>query len=401
MKKLGFSLLLAGGLLAAACSNTPGQPSVSFTAPVPAGPTSGSSYKFKMQPVSVAITNAVRSAPAPATYSLEVASDPAFANRVVMRDGITEDNGGTTSVELPGLPAPDGDVTYYWRWWAVVDGVAGPMSEPRTFVVQQRIIVNAPTLSEPDAGLTTIEERPTFTTKNASRQGAVGPITYLFQISQSADFSTITQQATLAEQAGGQTSWTPSSNLPEGTIYWRVQARDDSNTETSAFTSPRSLVLEPFDPRKAIFHYNFPDIADWPQTATITSVQFTRSGMLVDFDRRTGPDRWPEVTSPNGFGPLQYTLGLCYKIDGQWHCSAPIQFWDGRDLSESGPWDQIPQNWFYDPARWGPMSGYRPERGELVLVWAGQGNLRGTGGGTQVQRTNFAPVRWGEEYIAK
>jgi hypothetical protein len=278
--------------------------------------------------------------------------------------------------------------------------VPGPYTDARSFVVQQQIIVNSPTLSAPTAADTTVDERPTFVVQNASRQGAVGTITYVFQVSQSSNFGSILVSATVTEQAGGTTSWRPASNLPAGTIYWRVQARDDSNTEASGFTNGRSLVIEPFDPAKAKFWFNFDDIAFWPETAKITSVLFTRSGMLVEFDRRTGPNQWPEVTSPNGFGPLQYTLGLCYKIQGQWHCSAPIQFWAGRDLAESGPWEQIPDNWYYDPARWGPMSGYRPERGELVMVWAGQGNLRGPGGGTQVQRTNFAPVKWGEEYIA-
>jgi hypothetical protein len=403
MKKVLFSTIVAAGLAAAACdTSNPGQPSVSFTAPVAGGPSSGSSYKFKAQPVTVSITNSVRTATGgDAVYTLEVALDAAFANRIFTQENVTEGAGGSTSVTLPALSASSGDVTYYWRWRPTVDGLDGPQSDTRSFVVQQQIIVNAPTLNEPETDLVTVDERPTFVTNNATRQGAVGTITYVFQISQTADFATLVASQTLAEQAGGSTSWRPDGPLPEGTLYWRVQARDDSNEETSGFTSPRSLVVEPFNPKNAIFHYNFLDIADWAETATITSVLFTRSGMLVDFDRRTGPNRWPEVTSPNGFGPLQYTLGLCYKIDGQWHCSAPIQFWDGRDLAESGPWDDIPNNWFYDAVRWGPMAGYRPQRGELVMVWAGQGNLRGLDGGTQVQRTNFAPVRWGEEYIPR
>jgi hypothetical protein len=402
MKKVLFSTLTAAviGLTVAGCTNTPGSPTVSFTFPVAAGPSSGTSYKFKEQPVTLSITNAIRTATSPATYAIEVATDAGFANKVFTREGITEGGNGSTSVTVSSLTASSGNVTYYWRSKATVDGASSPYSTTQSFVVQQQIVVNTPALSEPEAGVTSVETRFEFVTTNATRQGAVGTITYVFQVSKTSDFSSTVASATVAEQTGGKTRWTPAADLPEGTLFWRVQARDDSNTEVSAFTSPRSFVVEPFDPRKATFHHNLQDIATWPQTAKITTVFFTRSGMLVDFDRRSGPGAWPEVASSD-FGPLQYTLGLCYKISGQWHCSAAIQFWAGRDLSESGPWEQIPDNWYYDPARWGPMSGYRPTRGELVMVWAGQGNLRGTTGATQVQRTNFAPVKWGEEYIAK
>jgi hypothetical protein len=400
MKKLVLGMLVAAGFVTAACStsNPAGQPTVSFTSPLASGPANGSSYKFKAQPVTLQITNAVRASAIPATYTVEVASDSSFNNKVFTQANIAEGNGGTTSVTVSNLLASSGNVTYYWRSFATVDGVDGPMSSTQTFVVQQQIVVNAPELSGPDSGITSVEPRVTLTTKNASRQGAVGAITYTFQLATTSAFSNPTT-ATVAEGSGGQTSWTPSSDLAAGTYFWRVQARDDTNTEVSAFTSARSFIVEPFDPKKAVFHHNFSDIATWPQTAKITSVEFNRSGMIVDFDRRTGSNKWPEVASFD-FGPLQYTLGLCYKISGIWHCSAAIQFWDGRDLSESGPWDQIPENWYYDAARWGPMAGYRPERGELVMVWAGQGNLRGVGGATQVQRTNFAPVRWGEPYEA-
>jgi hypothetical protein len=402
MKVLVLGTLLAASVAAAACStdNPAGQPSVSFTSPVASGPANGTAYKFKAQPVTLQIVNAARTEAVPATYTIEVASDSAFANKVYTQSNIAEGVGTNTSVTISNLLATSGNVTYYWRSWATIDGVASPMSATQTFVVQQQILVNTPELSGPASGTTSVEPRVTLTTKNASRQGAVGAITYIFQISTTSAFSSLTASATVAEGSGGQTSWTPASDLAAGSYFWRVQARDDSNTEVSAFTTARAFTIEPFDPKKAVFHHNFQDIATWPQTATITSVEFNRSGMFVDFDRRTGGNKWPEVAS-HDFGPLQYTLGLCYKISGTWHCSAAIQFWDGRDLAESGPWENIPDNWYYDAARWGPMAGYRPERGELVMVWAGQGNLRGTTGATQVQRTNFAPVRWGEVYTAK
>ncbi len=399
MKKVACSLVLAGGLFAAACSNSPGAPSVSFTSPVAAGPANGASYKFKAQPVTVTITNSVRTGSTTPTYAIEVASDPGFVNKVFSQDGIAEAAGGTTPVNLNALPAGSGNVTYYWRSWAVVEGVAGPTSTTQSFVVQQQIVINAPALSSPAAGGTVSALRPTFVTKNAARQGAVGTITYVFQVSTASDFSTLAASSpAITEQPGGQTSWTPSSDLPTGTLYWRAQAKDDSNSEASGFAGAKSFVVEPFDPTKAIFLNNFPDIGSWPQTATITSVVFEDGFMLVDFDKRQGHDKWPEA----GFGSdsgLQYTLGLCFNINDQWYCSAPIQFWEGRDLAASGPADSIGDNWYYDPARWGPMAGHQPAYGERVAVWVGQGNLRG-GGNTYRERSNFVVIPFGSDYYA-
>src|SRR5689334_756352 len=112
MKKLIITALVAAsaGLSAVGCSDTKSSPSVSFTIPLAAGPSNGSSYKFKGQPVTVSITNAVRTGSATATYNLEVASDAAFANKVYTKDAIAEGSGGTTSVTIPNLAASSGNI---------------------------------------------------------------------------------------------------------------------------------------------------------------------------------------------------------------------------------------------------------------------------------------------------
>jgi hypothetical protein len=381
------------------CTNNSADPTVSFTSPVATGPSSGASYKFKEQPVTLTIANAARTSDATVTYTVEVATDAAFANKVVTRDGIAEGSGGSTSVTLSSLAATSSNTTYYWRSTAVVDGVASPPSGTRTFVVQQQIVLNAPVSSEPANAVTTTDVRPRLVATNATRQGVAGAITYNFQVSRAADFATLLHDVTVAEQSGGRTTWTPPSDLPAGTLYWRVRARDDANGEVSAFTSARSFVIELFDPKKATFWYNPSGIADWPETAKITSVDFSTGHMLVDFDRRTGPGAWPENATA-AFGPIQYTLGMCFKLGADWHCSAPTRFWIGRTLDNSGPNDRIADNWYTDPARWGPMAGHQPVNGELVAFWVGQGNLRQGTITTNQERSNFALVRWGENYRA-
>ena len=91
---------------------------------------------------------------------------------------------------------------------------------------------------------------------------------------------------------------------------------------------------------------------------------------------------------------------MCFNISNQWYCSAPIQFWAGRELEAAGSPDSIAELWYYDPKRWGPMSGHQPVNGELVVVFAGQGNLRGSGN-TYRERTDFVLLKFGESYRPK
>jgi hypothetical protein len=333
-------------------------------------------------------------------YTVEISTDPGFGTKVFTREDIPEDGSGTTSVTLPALPASAGDVTYYWRSFAVVDGTPGPMSPTQKFVVQQQIVIQQPTPIEPASGATVGQPRPTFRIKNSTFQGAAGPITYLFEVSASSSFSPLLASGSIGQQSDGQTAWSPSTDLPNGTVYWRALAKDATNSESSSYTSSVSFTVQPFDPHKAIFVFSPDGIADWPETTRITSVVFDPNALLVDFDRREGSDPWPETGGRN-FGSLQYSLGICENIDDQWYCSAPIQFWKGRDLEAAGAPDLIPDLWYYDARRWGPMASHSLADGELIAVWVGSGNLRGGGGETYRERSNFAMVRFHQNYFGQ
>jgi len=133
------------------------------------------------------------------------------------------------------------------------------------------------------------------------------------------------------------------------------------------------------------------DFASWPQTANITSIQFG-DYILVDFDQRCC---WPEAGF--GAGGIQYTLGMCFNLNGQWYCSAAIQFWTGRPLEAGGFPSDIARNWYYD-ARWGPMKGHQPADGELIGVFVGQGNLRDRGNSYK-ERSNVVLIPFGSSYF--
>jgi hypothetical protein len=140
------------------------------------------------------------------------------------------------------------------------------------------------------------------------------------------------------------------------------------------------------------------NLGSWAQTANITKIQFGNGIFTFDFDKRTGPGRWPDV--PFGSGNLEFTLGMCLNIQGHWNCSAVIQYWFGRPTEAP---TSIAQNWFYD-FRWGPMAGYQPAYGEEVGIFVGAGNLRSITdckvrcGSYVFERSNVAIIPWGHNY---
>lgn len=126
---------------------------------------------------------------------------------------------------------------------------------------------------------------------------------------------------------------------------------------------------------------NAPDVRSWPATAAITALSFGTNGQTrVEFTKKNGPDRWPDVTSPGWDGPLQYTLWLFLKIGGQWVGSGFIQFWNSRDGSGKADDPDVPsvydQHWYYAP-RWAPMHGHGPiAPGETIGFMVTSGNAR-------------------------
>jgi hypothetical protein len=136
------------------------------------------------------------------------------------------------------------------------------------------------------------------------------------------------------------------------------------------------------------------DLGSWPVTTTVTRLELRPTGVHIEFSKRDGPNRWPDVFPPGWDEPLQYTLGMCMNISNRWYCSAPIQFWYGLDESGGGP-SGYTQNWFYDPSRWGPMSTHQLSVGETIGFFACAGNCRNnTSGDNSIvkERTNVVLV---------
>lgn len=129
---------------------------------------------------------------------------------------------------------------------------------------------------------------------------------------------------------------------------------------------------------------------DFPITTSITRAVVGTDGLDVQFTKRDGVGRWPDtpnLESSGGMGPLEYSVGLALKVNGQWLASAPIEFWNGRPASGTGQIQdqtvtcatgtgQIHCNWFYDAGRWPGLFDARPAVGDTIGLFVVAGDVR-------------------------
>jgi hypothetical protein len=230
------ALLLTG---AVACSKNPAQPTPSVSvAPVPSLPPNNSQVKNADQPISLVVTNAV-STKTGLTYTFEVATDVAFASKVQTKDSVPEGTNGQTSVRLdPLTPGRD----YYWRARASAAGATGDFGAASRFALGPAINVNAPVPIGPLNNAVTAQ-RPALRVSNAVRTGTTGAVTYTFEISNSASFTTNIASSTVPEGVN-ETGFIPTADLPIGTpLFWRATANDTANSTSSAASPAQTFTV--------------------------------------------------------------------------------------------------------------------------------------------------------------
>ena len=390
-------------------------PGVTISAPQVVSPAANAQISIVAQPITLTIKNAQTNGVRPLTYSFQVASDSGFANQVFSKTAIPPGGGGQTAVVMSDKLATA--TTYYWRARAEDGANTGDWMPTTAFLVFVPVVIQAPTPIQPVGGVKTSSTRPTFIVTNASRSGPAGTIHYVLQVATDQAFTQVGLAGTFPEQAN-QTSMAFGTDLGAGQhLFWRAMASDGTNdgpwSAVADFVTPTAPAPPPPSPTPspspgpsvapdqinvgAATIWNSPfDLASWTISTAITNVSFQGDGISVSFSKKDGPGRWPDVTPPGWSGPLQYTLGMCFNLSGAWHCSAVIQVWYGLDPA-GGPPSQIGQNWFYDPLRWGPMTGHQPASGETVGVFVCEGDCRNNTKGDLSplrERSNVVLVRF-------
>jgi hypothetical protein len=387
LRWVGSGLLMTTAISLWACNTSnPARPSMSFVAPVAQTPANGVAYNFAQQPITLSIQNVVRTGGSPVTYAVEVSTSATFASTAYKTDGIAEGGGGTTSVVLPATLA--GNTTYYWRWRAVVDGIAGEPSAAQSFFVRPNVSFTVPVAQAPAAGTDVFGPRPTFTVTNATRSGPAGTTTYEFQVSNSAAFGTLLATGS-AQETTTTTSWTPASDLPEATLFWRVRARDVSLDVASAFTSALQFQRKAgIDIKKTVIAFGPAGVVDWPQTANLRNVYFDPADDQILCTEYDDPG-WPETEFFGGPATVYANQWVFVNRDGIWYggVAAWMRAWPQfckRDYDQAFFQDSLGGKWPFTetvlhggdimgtmmstPARAWPDMKTLDQRSNIVLV---------------------------------
>jgi hypothetical protein len=385
---------------------------VSIQAPQPMDPVAAAQIAVDQQPVTLTVQNATTNGVRPLSYIFEIATDSGFANKVFSQTGVQPGSNDRTSFRLS--QSLSAERTYFWRVKADDGANASDYSTAVSFRVYTPVIIQPPVLRDPGNDVTVTTRRPTLVVGNAQRTGPAGDMQYLFEGATDAAMANRVLSV-LVNEGSGQTSYGVPDDLAYATrYYWRVKALDPGHqsnySNIQSFVTLAAPVVVPTPTPTPSPSPNNPsapaandginmgqatilnspfDLANWPVTTSITSLDLATDGVHVEFSKQSGPGKWAE----GGFG-IQYTLGMCLNINNHWYCSAVVQFWTGLPAA-GGPPAEYAQNWFYDAIRWAPMTGHQPAPGETIGFFACSGDCRNNpkGDASPVkERTNIVLV---------
>ena len=129
----------------------------------------------------------------------------------------------------------------------------------------------------------------------------------------------------------------------------------------------------------------------WPATATIRALDFNASGLAIDFTKKDGAGRWPDVVPPGWDGGLQYTVWMVVNHGGRWYTAGGVEYWYGLGRS-GGPPSRYASNWYYNPRIWAPLTYHQPAVGEQVGFFVTAGDQRAKDSHIVAERSNIVVV---------
>src|SRR6266536_1834443 len=100
---------------------------ITITTPSLVSPTVNQQFPFAEQPLTLTVKNATHTGNGATTYTFEVATDGAFANKVYSKGDVAEGGNGQTSLKIDTLAGP-GAKSYFWRVQASTGSTTGLFS---------------------------------------------------------------------------------------------------------------------------------------------------------------------------------------------------------------------------------------------------------------------------------
>jgi hypothetical protein len=117
-----------------------------------------------------------------------------------------------------------------------------------------------------------------------------------------------------------------------------------------------------------------PDVRGWPVTSQITSIGFRPGTFHIDHTLR---GQWPPVViDPNDGTEQEATVWVFFYIGDRWYGTGGERLRPGQFEKELTHASDIGPGWLYDANRWGPMTNYIPQPGELVGFMIAAGSTR-------------------------
>jgi hypothetical protein len=161
---------------------------------------------------------------------------------------------------------------------------------------------------------------------------------------------------------------------------------------TAPAPPPAASSSDPVDLHQvAIMGGSARDVANWPVTTTIRALNFNANGVAVDFSKKSGPGRWPDVTPPGWTGALQYTIWMIVSHGGSLFTSGGVEYWYGLER-QGGPPSRYAANWYYNPLVWGALAHHQPAVGEQVGFFVTAGDQRAKDVRSVAERSNIVIV---------
>jgi hypothetical protein len=196
--------------------------------------------------VTLLIENPSTSGERPIWLQVEIATDGAFQTKVHSADRVSPGTGGRTSYTVPVTLAAAG-ARYYWRARALDGANTGEFSATASFVLQDPIVIAAPSPAGPTGGATAASITPDLTVANGVATGPLnGAVSYRFDLATDSNFVNMVAILTVARTGGSTTTARPTP-LQYNTVYfWRVTATDgvvvSPPSPTASFRTPAAPV---------------------------------------------------------------------------------------------------------------------------------------------------------------
>ncbi|WP_396624747.1 hypothetical protein [Luteitalea sp.] len=218
---------------------------VTITAPKPLEPANGETLTAGGT-LTLLIENPTTSGERPIWLQVEIATDTAFQNKVHVADKVSPGTGGRTTYTVP-VSLPAAGARYYWRARALDGANTGDFSATSTFVLQDAVVVGAPTPAGPTGGTIITSNVASLTVTNGAATGPLAsPVSYRFELATDTAFANLVAVLTVARSSGTTTTATTTPLAFNTTYYWRVTASDGVRTSpvspVATFRTPAAPV---------------------------------------------------------------------------------------------------------------------------------------------------------------